>query len=498
MPGFESFRAARWIRTINLVLQAFLFLTLFGGLNYLANNHGGPENPWRLDLTLRHRYSLSPETVAYLRSLTAPIRVVVTQEEDSADPEVRGLLREYEYTSESNPDGRITVDYLDVDLRRRELQQLGIETPNAVALIDAGKRPRILPIADLYRYRNQERESFQGEAAITAAILEVANPVRKKIYFLVGHSELSPEDSDPARGLTAARDFLLQRNFDVETLDLARRREIPEDASLLIAVDPQNPYAASEQELLRQYLGTREGRLILFLGPGRGVGLDQLLLDWSVIVDDDLVRDSGPDNQTLDGDLIVQEFTPHPVTLALMSTFEPRLRFGAARSVHPDLARAAGNGLNAVTLAASSTTAWGEVDPRLEGAGRPFTPGIDLRPLPDMVPANRLGLMVASERASARDDLPFSVRDGRLIVVGTGDLIANSRIANEGVTSLLLGAVNWAADRDQQLSIPARPIDRFQLSLTPRELQNLHYSLMLLLPGAAAALGLIVYWARRS
>jgi hypothetical protein len=32
----DSFRAARWIRTLNLVLQAVLFLTLIGGLNYLA------------------------------------------------------------------------------------------------------------------------------------------------------------------------------------------------------------------------------------------------------------------------------------------------------------------------------------------------------------------------------------------------------------------------------------------------------------------------------
>ena len=30
MGNFESFRAARWIRTLNLVLQALLFLTLFG------------------------------------------------------------------------------------------------------------------------------------------------------------------------------------------------------------------------------------------------------------------------------------------------------------------------------------------------------------------------------------------------------------------------------------------------------------------------------------
>jgi len=35
MLPIESYRAARWLRTINLVLQAVLFLTLFGGLNYL-------------------------------------------------------------------------------------------------------------------------------------------------------------------------------------------------------------------------------------------------------------------------------------------------------------------------------------------------------------------------------------------------------------------------------------------------------------------------------
>ncbi len=46
MPPFDSFRAARWVRTLNLVLQAVLFLTLFAGLNYLARNHA-----WRFDLT---------------------------------------------------------------------------------------------------------------------------------------------------------------------------------------------------------------------------------------------------------------------------------------------------------------------------------------------------------------------------------------------------------------------------------------------------------------
>jgi len=105
---------------------------------------------------------------------------------------------------------------------------------------------------------------------------------------------------------------------------------------------------------------------------------------------------------------------------------------------------------------------------------------------------------IASSRAAARDNLPFSVRNGRLVLIGSGDLFANARIAREGSLDFLLGAVNWMMDRDRELSIPARPLERFQLSLSAHELQNLRYSLLFFVPGAAALLGLIVYWTRRS
>jgi hypothetical protein len=66
MFAFESFRAARWLRTFNLVLQAVLFLTLFGGLNYLARNHA-----WRFDLTKQRKFSLSAETLSYIKNSIA-------------------------------------------------------------------------------------------------------------------------------------------------------------------------------------------------------------------------------------------------------------------------------------------------------------------------------------------------------------------------------------------------------------------------------------------
>src|SRR5476651_916747 len=99
MSVFENFRAVRWIRTVNLLLQAVLFLTLFGGLNYLANSRGWHEDPWRYDLTRYRRYSLSPESLAYLKELSRPVRVIVTRAENDADPDVRGLLREYAFAT---------------------------------------------------------------------------------------------------------------------------------------------------------------------------------------------------------------------------------------------------------------------------------------------------------------------------------------------------------------------------------------------------------------
>ena len=88
--------------------------------------------------------------------------------------------------------------------------------------------------------------------------------------------------------------------------------------------------------------------------------------------------------------------------------------------------------------------------------------------------------------SAVRDNLPFSVRGGRLVVFGTGDLIANNRMAIIDNQNIFLGAVNWTVDRDANFSMPARPIERFQLSLSASELTRLRYSLLLALPSVAA------------
>ena len=108
-----------------------------------------------------------------------------------------------------------------------------------------------------------------------------------------------------------------------------------------------------------------------------------------------------------------------------------------------------------------------------------------------------LGVFIISERVKPAN-LPLSVRGGRLAVFGTADLVTNNRIVNQGNLNLFLATVSWAVDRDVQLNIPARPIQRFQLVLSQEELTHLRLGLLAIVPGVVALLGLAVYWTRRS
>jgi ABC-type uncharacterized transport system involved in gliding motility auxiliary subunit len=502
MSTFDSFRAARWLRTFNLVVQAVLFVTLFLGLNYLAQNH-----PGRFDLTQQRRYSLSPETLSWLSTLKQPVRIIVTLPEDSDDPvisstlaDIHGLLREYAFATEGNydsrsgHDGRVLVDYVDVYQRRADADQLGVKDPNVIVLISGDKR-RVVEIGELYGVTDRERKDFRGERAITAAVLEVSSPKRKKIYFLAGHGEMQIDDVSPNRGLSALKDLLRERNFEVESLDVTTSRRVPDDAALIIAIDPQGIDEYVEEQL-RQYLTNRAGHMILMLAPQHEYGLHKLLLDdWGVLADDDLIYDPDPNYRGENDDNIIKWFTPHPITKTLQD-YNLSLRFGPTRSLR-NFSASLGGGLTVETLAATSPTAWGERFPRSAGK-RVFRSTVDIKGDPHIDPKNSLGVIIASERVGTRGNLDFSIPRGRLVVFGSADVVTNRRIGILGNQNVFLAAVNWAVDRDTQLNIPPRPIEQFQISLSAQQMVQLRYCLLLVLPGIAALMCLTVYWTRRT
>jgi len=492
MAYYDSFRAARWIRLINLILQAILFLTLFAGLNYIALNHS-----WRFDLTQGRRHTLSAETRSYLDNLDRDVRVIVTITPDPANEEltqtfrdITGLLREYAYLTRNNAKGKIEVRNLDVYQNRREAEELQLDQPNQVILLSEGRR-RVMTLADFYETKEMRRAAFRGEVAFTGALLDVSNPNKSKIYFLTGHGEMRPEDVDRRRGLSGLRDELRQRNYEIAGLDLNLSHKIPEDAALIVVASPQGRLQPFEEELLRNYLTTRAGRLILLIPPGVPTGLDNLLFDWGVIVHDNVIVDLDPRSTTENSDVILWNFRPDPVSHITDNLINNKMPVIVqwARAVTDELGRSLDDGLSVKTLIATSPMAWGEASYRLRNVLPAYTPGQDLK--------GQLGIMVISERLKPAN-LPLSVKGGRLAVLGTDDLVTNARIINPGNLNLFLATVYWTVDRDTQLNIPARPIERFQLALSAEELSHLRLVLLFGLPGCIAFMGAIVYWTRRN
>jgi ABC-type uncharacterized transport system involved in gliding motility auxiliary subunit len=498
MLPIESYRAARWLRTTNLVLQAVLFLTLFGGLNYLALHYH-----WRFDLSQHRRYSLSPETVSYLRELTHPVHIVVTLTPDSENADavqayhdVQNLLREYVYVTATNydakadRDGRIQVDYLDVYQNRREAEALKIDQSDVIQFLGPLDSRRTVMLNELYEYEQKRRTSFKGEQTITAAILDVSYPQKKKICFLTGHGEMSTDNVSPVRGLSGLREELRLRNFDIETLDLSITRRVPDEVNLIIICLPTGPtgrFQPFEEELLRQYLNSRAGRIILTIDPARECGLNNLFADWGVRVDDDVILDTNPEFFTDNGDLMIRTRDgSHPVTKSLVDYNLP-LRISLPRSVRPDSDRPPDRALKVSVVAASSPSSWGEFGYRMKRA-HVYDARSDLQ--------GPLGVVVTSERVSP-GSLTLSIPGGRLVVIGSGDIFSNRRLADSGCQALALNAINWAVDRDTQLHFPPRPIERFQLSLSQEQLAKLRLGLLFALPGAVSLLGLLVFWTRR-
>jgi len=84
---------------------------------------------------------------------------------------------------------------------------------------------------------------------------------------------------------------------------------------LILISSPTGRFQPFEEELLRQYLTTRAGRIILTLDYGHECGLGNLFSDWGVRVDDDVIRDANPEFVADNGDLMIRSpDASHPIT----------------------------------------------------------------------------------------------------------------------------------------------------------------------------------------
>lgn len=494
MSNLDNFKFSRWFHAGHSLLQFLLVVTLFFSLNLIGLMHFE-----RYDITGDRRYALSAETASYIAGLTEPIRIIVTQSSDeegselrSYEADLRNLVKEYEYIAQKTGSGPIQSEFINVYQQRRLAQELveefGVNQPNIIIIASKNKH-RVITPEEVYSSENLERTSFRGEQVFTSAILDVSRPKGHTVYFLTGHGERDIRSVDPIAGLSELAQELSQRNFELSTLDLASpEARVPEDADLLILAGPKHPLLAREISALKDYLTDRAGRLILLIDPTIKNNLDDLFFQWGILAEDMVVLDSGPDYMMNGGDLLLRRFDPeHPITESLAKN-NLSVLVGLSRPVRADLGAPLDDRLSVTPIVGGSETSWGERFYRDE-AQIGFDSGVDLQ--------GPVSVVAVSER-SISSDLGIDIPGGRMVVFGTSDLITNSRLTVLGNFTLFLNAINWALDRNNLLSIEPRPIERLHITLSQEEMTQLRLVVLLILPGCAAILGMIIYWIRRS
>ncbi|MGN0846849.1 MAG: DUF4350 domain-containing protein [Kiritimatiellia bacterium] len=357
-------------------------------------------------------------------------------------PEFRAvsrLLRGLEATARSVAGARLSVEYVDPrwELGRAvELVRKGAEEGTLV--FRRGSRKIQVPVKDLFSSATNgvvavgESGLFVGETACASALQRLSLPARREtVYWTVGHGETSYTSYDAVAGMSDIARELRRDGYHLGELDLTASPVIPEDAAVLVVAGAREPFSRVETTRLEGWMRAG-GRLLVLATQGPNAGVGALLANLGVKV----LPYAVVSPRTLSGsDVVVRDFSDHPVTRPLMggtAVFADAVALVAVPSSQVE-------GTVYTELARTDERAWGESDLSV----RPWTRDATFEP------GGPLALAVALERGGdvAKD---VALHPMRLVVLGDAAFVSNGALALRGNANreIFLNSLAWLAGLD--------------------------------------------------
>ena len=469
---FFQRRQARYgaLATVSVLVA----LAIVVAVNYLfAREHK------RWDLTSNRQNSLSQQTIKILTELKSPVKFMVFDRQTDLD-RFRSRLDEYAYQSR-----QVSAEYIDPDTKPVVAKQYEIQSYGTVVVEYMGRR---------------ERATSDSEQDLTNAIIKVMSGTQRTIYFLQGHGEKDPTRTE-REGYSAVGETLKRDNYKIETLVLAQLKDVPANATAVIAAGPTSDLLPDEVQALTRYLANA-GKVMILLDPSllpaqAYPNLVGLLKDWSVEVGNNIIVDvSGASN---DPSLAVAANYPsHPVT----DRFTTLTVYPVARSVEPVTGGAGGR--TAQAIVETSPRSWAEVslDSLKAKTGVKMEPEKGDKQGPVAI-AVAVSAPVASATPATPEPPPAHgakeppTPESRLVVFGDADFPSNAYGGIPGNPNLFANAVNWLAQQENLIAIRPAPAKDRRVTMTARQQQGVFLASILVLPVLIFGSGIYVWWRRR-
>ncbi|HET9627383.1 MAG TPA: Gldg family protein [Kofleriaceae bacterium] len=193
--------------------------------------------------------------------------------------EVKNQVKGYfDALSEKAPNGKVSVELHDRLVDAELAGRYKVTKDGTIVLVrgtgDKEKSQTLEVDPDFSKARTSTSKLRNFDREVNSALLKLMRD-KRKAYLLVGHGELNDRDSMPAelkgqipdRPITNFRRRLGDLNYEIKNLgliDLAK--DVPEDATVVIAFAPSVPLSPAEWSALSRYLD-RGGRLMYITDP---------------------------------------------------------------------------------------------------------------------------------------------------------------------------------------------------------------------------------------
>jgi ABC-type uncharacterized transport system involved in gliding motility auxiliary subunit len=459
----------------NYVISLILVIAIVAGLNYVGQRH-----PKRIDTTGSGRFTLAQQTTQVLGKLNQDVNIKAFFP-GGDHPPLKELLVEYRTASP-----RIRYEFIDPDRQPDVAKQNDVTVYGTVQNPFTQSQLKFGTVIVSYgdrREKIEKRSEEVREEDLTNAIIKVGRSEAKKIYFLQGHGEKDPADTERS-GYSEAKKAMEDQGYKVEILNLAVEGKVPDDAKVLVEAGPATEPFAGEQQFISDFLNKGGGGFLLLVDPHPAPSFDSFLKNWGVKVDNNLVLDvSGVGRLMGAGPSIplVTAYETHKIT----DRFKAMTFFPLTRSIGPDANIPAGTTVE--TLFKSNVNSWGETD--LNSKQASYDPAKDVKgPL-------SLAVAATKEVKPSSDGAP-AIRS-RIVVTGTSNFPVNAYFPLQGNGNLFLNMVSWLAQDEDLISIrPKAPDDR-RIVLSESQMSLLQLITVFGLPGIALVIGIVVVWNRR-
>jgi len=466
MGSIVGSRATRY--GANAVVYTLGFVGLLVAVNYLSSLHHK-----RFDMTEEKTFSLSSQSVEVVKNLSKPLKFYGFFE-GGQNARAKSLYESYSYASP-----KVSLEIVDPDKHPELAEKYKVSVMGTTRVQYGGDEGEGTNVSEL------------SEENLTNAIIKVTKGGKKVIYFLDGHGEGNPDDSEHPSGMASLRQALEGEGFEVKKVVLASQAEVPADCNILVIAGPRKPLTQHELDQIDGYL-KRGGRAVVMLEPPRPddpaveAGLVKMLADWGVKVGNDVVVDqvvrlfAGP---ALGLSPVVTSYGNHAVT----KSFTQRTVFPMTRSVEP-VGSNPKAGLAVTTLAKTSETSWAETD--IEGIFKRQTAKFD--------GSDRRGPVTVADAVEANQQFTGKEGSARMIVLGSTEFADNQNVTNFFNRDFFINGVDWLVGEEKSISIRPRSLRSSRMRLTVDQFSVLFALSVLTLPELLLIIGITVWWKRRN